>query len=52
LLGITVNSLGYAQMRSGSFNSMSGMGGRMSGTATAGDSLQKGIKTPIQLLFL
>jgi hypothetical protein len=41
LLGITVNSLVFAQMRSGSFNSMSGMGGRMSGTATAGDSLQK-----------
>ena len=30
-----------AQMRSGGFNTMSGIGGRMSGTSGAGDSLQK-----------
>jgi len=38
---ILINAFAYAQMRGGSFNSMSGMGGRMAGAKGGGDSLQK-----------
>ena len=42
-LGILIlnNAYGFGQMRSGSFNAMSGMGGRMTGSKSGGDSLQK-----------
>ena len=38
---ILINAFAYAQMRGGSFNNMSGMGGRMAVVKTGGDSLQK-----------
>ena len=38
---MTLYASGFGQMRSGSFNTMSGMGGRMMGAKTGGDSLQR-----------